>query len=144
VITFLQGLAASFGLGVIYFVAAVPTGAALGLPVPIAALSGWLGYCAIAAVVAFAGESFRSWLGRKTGFSPTPDPQKWLWRTWNAWGLPGLGLIAPITCGPYIAALIAVTLGQSPARTVLWIAIGGAIAGAVFAAATALGLAFVQ
>ena len=143
-ITLLQGLAASFGLGIIYFIAAVPAGTALGLPVPLAALAGWLGYCTIAAVVVFAGDSFRGWLARKTGFSPTPDPQKWLWRSWNAWGLPGLGLLAPVTCGPYIAALIAITLGQTPARTLLWIAIGGAVSGTVFAATTALGFSLAR
>jgi len=42
------------------------------------------------------------------------------------WGLPGLALLAPVTCGPYFAALIALALGEKPLWVILWIA-GGAI-----------------
>jgi MFS family permease len=113
-----------FGLGIAYFLAAIPTGVAMHLNPWTAALCAWAGYTAIAAAMLAVGTPARKWLTEKFGISARPDPQKLLWRVWIRWGLPGLALIAPVTCGPYFAALIALMLGERPWRLLLWIALG--------------------
>ena len=113
-----------FGLGIAYFLAAIPTGVAMHLNPWTAALCAWTGYTAIAAAMLAVGTPARKWLTEKFHISARPDPQKFLWRVWMRWGLPGLALIAPVTCGPYFAALIALMLGERPRRLLLWIALG--------------------
>ena len=113
-----------FGLGIAYFLAAIPTGVAMHLNPWTAALCAWAGYTAIAAAMLAVGTPARKWLTEKFRISARPDPQKLLWRVWIRWGLPGLALIAPVTCGPYFAALIALMLGERPWRLLLWIALG--------------------
>ena len=113
-----------FGLGIVYFLAAIPTGVALRLDPGVAALCAWAGYTAIAAAMLVIGTPARRWLENKFNISPRPNPEKLFWRVWTRWGLPGLALLAPVTCGPYFAALIALALGEKPARLLLWIAIG--------------------
>ena len=113
-----------FGLGIAYFILAIPAGVALGLPPGMAAVCAWAGYTAIGAAMLVIGAPARRWLERKFHVSPRPDPKKFFWRVWLRWGMPGLGLLAPVTCGPYFAALIALALGERPRRLMFWIAAG--------------------
>ena len=113
-----------FGLGIVYFLAAIPTGVAMHLHPVTAAVCAWTGYTAIAAAMLAPGEPARRWLAAKFKVSPQPNPEKLFWRAWLRWGLPGLGLLAPVTCGPYFAALIALALGEKPRRLIFWIALG--------------------
>jgi hypothetical protein len=113
-----------FGLGIAYFIVAIPTGVAMQLDPWVAALCAWAGYTAIGAAMLVIGTPARRWLGEKFKISPQPNPQKLFWRVWMRWGLPGLSLLAPVTCGPYVAALIALALGEKPQRLILWIALG--------------------
>ena len=122
----LGSMATVFGLGVVYFIAAIPAGVALKLHPANAAFCAWAGYTAIAAAMLVVGTPARNWITRTCKISAHPDPDKLFWRVWNRGGLPGLALLAPVTCGPYFAALIALALGEKPARLLLWIA-GGAI-----------------
>lgn len=113
-----------FGLGIAYFLAAIPTGVAMHLNPITAAVCAWAGYTAIAGVMLAVGAPARNWLTEKFKISPKPNPEKLLWRVWTRWGLPGLALVAPVTCGPYFAALIALVLGEKPGRLLFWIALG--------------------
>jgi hypothetical protein len=113
-----------FGLGIIYFLAAIPTGVAMHLGVGLSAFCAWLGYTTIAAAMLIIGAPARRWLAEKFKISAQPNPEKLFWRVWIRWGLPGLALLAPVTCGPYLAALIALALGERPQRVLLWIALG--------------------
>jgi Putative small multi-drug export protein len=113
-----------FGLGIAYFLAAIPTGVAMHLHPLTAAFCAWAGYTAIAAVMLAIGTPARKWLAEKFKISPHPNPEKLVWRVWIRWGLPGLALVAPVTCGPYFAALIGLLLGEKPWRLLLWIAAG--------------------
>lgn len=128
-----------FGLGIAYFLAAIPTGVAMHLHPLTAAVCAWAGYTAIAGVMLALGTPARHWLTAKFKISPRPDPRKLLWRVWMKWGLPGLALIAPVTCGPYFAALIALVLGEKPRRLLVWISLGVVPWCIVFAALTATG-----
>lgn len=131
-----------FGLGIAYFLAAIPTGVALHLSPLVAAISAWAGYTAIGAAMLLIGAPARDWVKRKFKFSTEPDPKKLFWRVWLRWGLPGLGLLAPVTIGPYFAALLAIALGERPLRVILWVG-GGAIPWCIiFAVMVALGFKF--
>lgn len=118
------GVVTVFGLGAAYFLAAIPAGAALKVPLPLAVLSAWSGYMATAVLMVLVGTPARRWLAVKFKLSTEPRPEKMFWRVWMRWGLPGLGLLAPVTCGPYIAALLALALGEKPGRVLFWIAVG--------------------
>ncbi len=139
----LGALASTFGLGIAYFLAAVPAGVALGLSPWMAAVAAWAGYTAIAAVVPLAGTPLRAWIIRKFHLHLEPDPKKFFWRIWQRGGLAGLALIAPVTCGPYFAALLGLTLGERPLRLVGWIALGGIPWSLLFALLSVLGVSLV-
>lgn len=120
-----RAMLAVFGLGVVYYIAAIPTGVlALKLHPAVAAFCAWAGYTAIAAAMLGIGEPARRWIVRKFKISSEPDPGKFFWRVWQRWGLPGLALLAPVTIGPYFAALIALAVGEKPRRLMFWIAAG--------------------
>lgn len=120
----LGAMATVFGLGVVYFIAAIPAGVALKLDPVTAGICAWAGYTAIGAAMLLVGDPARRWLEKKFRISPHPDPEKLFWRAWGRFGMPGLALLAPVTAGPYIAALIALALGEKPLRVILWIAAG--------------------
>lgn len=113
-----------FGLGMMYFIAAIPTGVALGLSPWLAAGIAWAGYAAITLAALLAGTPVRQWVVRRFGLADKPDPEKWVGKIWLRGGLPGLALLAPVLCGPYVAALLALAFGEKPARLFLWISFG--------------------
>ncbi|MFV0414812.1 MAG: small multi-drug export protein [Chthoniobacterales bacterium] len=117
-------MSVAFSLGVLYFIAAIPAGVGMGLSVVLSAFCAWLGYTLSGWLILVMGESARKWLERKFKFSVKPDPQKLIWRMWSRWGLPGVGLLAPVTCGPCIGALLALSLGERSWRILFWIAVG--------------------
>lgn len=126
----------AFLLGIIYYLAAIPSATALGLHPALAAIFAWLGYVSIAAAMLVVGAPARSWLLRRLGLAkPNPNPAWWK-KVWERWGLPGLGLLAPITIGPYFAALASLTLGQKPMRVLWWISLGGLVWSAALAMGT--------
>lgn len=136
-----RAMLAVFFLGVGYYIAAIPTGVlVLKLNPVVAAVCAWAGYTAIAAAMLVIGEPARRWMVRKFKISAEPDPQKLFWRIWQKWGLPGLALLAPVTIGPYIAALIALAVGETPRRLMLWIAAGVVPWSILFAALSASGV----
>lgn len=118
-------MATVFGLGVVYFLAAIPTGVVVLKLHPVnAAICAWAGYTAIGAAMLFLGTPARNWLNTKLKISSTPDPKKLFWRVWLRWGMPGLGLLAPVTIGPYFAALVALLLKEKSGRILFWVAVG--------------------
>lgn len=136
----LSGIAAAFGLGFLYFLGAIPAGTAAGAPVWVAAIAAWLGYSAGAAVILVAGAPFRLWLVGKWNIPVERDPSKLVWRVWNKWGLPGLGLLAPVTVGPQIGGILALAVGGSPARIFAALSLGVIPWCVLFGALVALGV----
>jgi len=120
----LPSLLTAFGLGFLYFISAIPAGVALGAPVWAAAAAAWLGYSLGGAVILLLGVPTQEWLRKKWKFSITPDPTKLFWRIFDRYGVIGLGLIAPITIGPQLTALLLLTLGIKPQKIFLAIALG--------------------
>ncbi|MDX2079551.1 MAG: small multi-drug export protein [Terrimicrobiaceae bacterium] len=118
------GLGSSFALGFAYFLAAIPAGAALGLSVPLAASAAWLGYTCGAAVVALPGAALREWLSRKFRWNLSGKSHGWISAVWERFGIWGLGLVAPVTVGPQLGTLLAVSLGIRPVLAVAAFSVG--------------------
>lgn len=140
----LRGIAAAFGLGFLYFIAAIPAGVASGAPAWMAGLAAELGYVAGAAVVLLAGVPLREWLVRKLKIPVKRDPSKLVWRMWERGGLLGLCLIAPVTIGPQATAVIALAVGEKPCRILAAVALGIFPWCVLFAVFTALGFNLVD
>ena len=141
---FLGGLASVFGLGFLYFISAIPAGAALGVPLWLAALAAWLGYTAGAVLVACAGAPLREMLTRRFKIEAKPAKPTLVHRAWDRFGLPALGLLAPVTIGPQIGALLGLALGASPLRLVLALSLGVLPWAAGFAALVGLGFKLIK
>jgi hypothetical protein len=139
-----SGLITAFGLGVVYFIAAIPAGVAAGAPAWLAGLAAGMGYVVGAGVVLLAGAPLREWLVRKLRIPVERDPSKLVWRMWERGGLFGLCLIAPVTIGPQATAVIALAVGEKPRRILGAVALGVLPWCVLFAVLTALGFKMVD
>jgi hypothetical protein len=119
-----SGAALAFGFGFLYFLGAIPAGAAGGAPLWLAAVSAWAGYSAGALLVLLAGAPLRDWLVRKLKIPVVRDPSKLVWRIWEKWGLAGLGLLAPVTIGPQAGSVLALAVGERAVRVVVALSLG--------------------
>jgi len=135
----LSGLMTAFGLGVVYFIAAIPAGVAAGANAWLAGVAAGVGYVVGGAVVLLAGAPLREWLVRKLKIPVERDPAKLVWRIWERGGLLGLCLLAPVTIGPQATAVIALAVGERTPRIMGAIALGVAPWCALLAALTAFG-----
>lgn len=133
------GLSAAFGLGFIYFIAAIPAGVAAGANALVAGVGAGLGYVAGGAVVLVAGAPLREWLVRRLKIPVQRDPSKLVWRMWERGGLLGLCLIAPVTIGPQATAVVALAVGERATRIITFVALGVAPWCVLFAGLVAFG-----
>lgn len=140
----ITGISTSFGLGFVYFISAIPAGAAAGAQVWSAALAAWLGYSAGGLVVLIAGAPLRDWVVRKLKVPVQRDPSKLVWRVWDRWGLAGLGLLAPVTIGPQAGAVLALAIGEKTPRILAALSLGVVPWCVVFSVLTAYGVKLVS
>jgi len=138
------GLSTAFGLGFLYFIAAIPAGVVAGTSAWLAGLAAGLGYVAGAAVVLLAGAPLREWLVRKLKIPVARDPSKLVWRMWERGGLLGLCLVAPVTIGPQATAVVALAVGEKPRRILAAVALGILPWCVIFAVLTAFGFKLVD
>ena len=138
------GLSTAFGLGFLYFIAAIPAGMAAGASVWIAPIAAGFGYVAGGAVVLLAGAPLREWLVSKLKIPVERDPSKLVWRMWERGGLLGLCLLAPVTIGPQATAVIALAVGEKPRRILVAVALGVLPWCVIFAVLTAFGFKLVD
>lgn len=126
----MSSLLTAFGLGFLYFISAIPTAVALGASVWMAAAGAWLGYSAGGIIILLLGVPAQEWILRRWNFSLAPlmNPclrqDKLFWRVLDRYGIVGLGLIAPITIGPQLAALVLLTLRINPKKIAIAISLG--------------------
>jgi hypothetical protein len=113
-----------FGFGFFYLVGAVPAGMAAGLSAATSALIAWCGYAAGAWLMTLVGEPVRNWVARKLKIPLERDPEKFIWKVWSRFGLPGLGLLAPVTIGPQSGCVLAIALGEKPWKAALALSLG--------------------
>ena len=118
------GVALSFGLGFLYFLGAIPAGAAARAPLWLAAVSAWAGYSAGDWVVLLAGAPLRDWLVKKLKIPVKRDTSKLIWRIWDRWGLAGLGLLAPVTIGPQAGSVLGLAVGARACQVFVALSLG--------------------
>lgn len=136
----LPALASVFGIAFLSLWASIPAGLALGLhPVAIVLVAS-LAYATGAAVVVLPGRHVRDWITRRAGDRAQLKPDSLPAKAWARYGLPGLALLAPITTGAQIGAIIGLALNAPPRRLLVWLAFGGFLWAGLLTAAISLGL----
>jgi uncharacterized membrane protein len=139
----LAGIISVFGIAFIYFWAAIPAGLAQGMsPLMVAAVAA-ISYASGALVVVIAGQPVRDWLMKRFGGQSAINPNSRIRRIWDRYGLIGLALVAPVTTGAQVGALIGLALNAPPRRLLLLLILGGVIWAVVLTAVFALGIAAV-
>ena len=123
-ITQLPAILSTFGLAFFYFIAAIPAGVALNLSPLLAAITAWASYSAGVALVIVVGAPLRNWLMKRFNISTERDPNKLIWRIWDRYGLIGLSLLAPVTVGAQIGALLGLSMGVKPRSLLIGLSLG--------------------
>jgi hypothetical protein len=132
--------ASTFGTGFLYLIGAIPAGKALGLPLWLAALCAWLGYSSGGLAAFILSAEKQAWLMGKLKIDPHAEHPHFIVRVWRRFGLPALGLLAPVTIGPQAGALLAMALGARKWPVIAAISLGALPAVVIFASLVALGV----
>ncbi len=140
----LPKLGSIFALAFIYFWASIPAGLALQVAPVIVALTAWISYTIGVIIVVLLGEPIRARLLKRFGGKAAANPNSAIRRVWDRFGLIGLSLLAPVTTGSQIGALIGLSLGVPPRKLIIGMALGAALWSAVITLAAVLGLAAVR
>lgn len=133
--SFLTSLAAAstvFGLAFFHFWSAIPAGIALGITPLLVIIVTTLSYGSGAALVILVGTPLRERINRRMeSRSDAVDakPNRTIilvQNTWERFGLLGLAILAPMTVGSQIGAVIGLGFGAHPVRLVLALTLGAA------------------
>lgn len=133
----LPKLAATFVVAAGELWAGVPVGFALGLPPVLVAVACAAGATAAAGLVVVVGQPARAWIVAR--LHPSGRGGR-LERIWVRYGVPGLGLTAPLLVGAPIGTAIGIALGAPPRRLFAWVTGGIVLWSVALTAAAALGL----
>lgn len=109
-----------------------------------AAGAAWLGYSAGGGLILLLGVPAQEWVLQRWNFSLAPNPNKLFWRVLDRYGIVGLGLIAPITIGPQLAALVLLALRINPKKIAIAISLGAVPWTLLFASLIATGSHFLK
>jgi hypothetical protein len=137
---FIPAIVSTFGVAFFWFIGAIPAGAALQLPVAVAALTAWASYVVGVVIIIALGAPLRAALANRFNIALTHNPDQLFWRVWDRFGLWGLGLLAPVTVGSQTAALIGLALGVKPLQLLAATAAGALIWSIVIALVMSLGV----
>jgi len=140
----LPKLGSIFALAFIYFWASIPAGIALEVPPAIVWLTAWVSYTAGVVVVVLLGTPARAALLKRFGGKGASNPDSIIQRVWTRFGVFGLALLAPVTTGAQIGALIGLSLGAPPRKLIWTMSLGAALWGVIITLIAALGAAAVR
>ena len=108
------------------FWSAIPAGLALGLhPIAVIFLTS-TSYISGILLVLLPARSIREWAMRRFGKNlddSTQDDRVYM-RLWKRYGVIGFGLIAPMTVGAQLGAIIGVALNIPRNKLIIWMTIG--------------------
>lgn len=135
----LPAIISTFTLAFFYFIGAIPTGAALKLPIWLAALTAGASYTAGVVLIVIIGTPLRQRLTQRFNIDTTHNPDKLIWKVWDRYGLIGLSLLAPITLGGQIGTLVGLSLGVKPRSLIIGMALGISVWCAGIGTAVSLG-----
>jgi hypothetical protein len=131
-----------FGLSWFSFWPAMPAGIALGLnPLVVIAVT-TISYISGVALVLLPGERFRAWIQRRYGRKAVQknDEESLTRRMWRRYGVIGFGIIAPMTVGAQIGAMIGLALNVPRGRLLVWMSIGALLWSILLTIAVLLGV----
>jgi F0F1-type ATP synthase assembly protein I len=134
-----------FGWAFLSFWSAIPAGIALPVSPISVALTVTISYGCGAALVARAGAPLRARIARRLKPTSPDNPPanraaRAILRAWQRYGLIGLALLAPITVGAQLGAVIGLSLGAKPLRLVVAMTLGAALWSAGITLAVVAGL----
>jgi hypothetical protein len=116
--------------------AGVPVGMALGLPPVLVAIACAAGGTSAAGLIVVVGRPVRTWIVARLHPSGRGGT---LERIWVRYGVPGLGLAAPLLVGAPIGTAIGIALGAPPRHLFAWVTVGIVTWAVALTAAAALG-----
>jgi hypothetical protein len=134
----LPKIASIFALAFFSFWPAIPAGLALGLSPAVVIATTTLSYSCGVVLVLMPGERLRDWVTRRWG-ARTLQPGL-IQRVWSRYGVIGLGLLAPMTVGAQIGAVLGLSSNAAPRRLLIWMALGAFGWSVLLTAAVLLGL----
>lgn len=140
-IDLLPRLALTFAAAAAELWAAVPLGIALGLPGALVAITSIAGAATSAGLVIVLGTPVRQWILSR--LHPSGHRGGTVEDLWLRFGLPGLGLAAPLLVGAPIGAALGLALGAPGRPLFAWMTAGIVLWGTVLTLAVVLGLAVV-
>lgn len=140
----LPKLISVFTLAFFSFWTSIPAGAALGVAPALAGFTAWLSYTVGVILVVLLGEPLRERFMKRFGGQKAANPDSPIRRAWDRYGLVGLSLLAPITTGSQIGAIVGLSLGVPPRQLIIGMAGGAALWALGITIAVALGLAAVN
>ena len=127
-----------FAMAFFYFWPAIPAGLALGLSPAVVIITTTLSYICGVALVLLPGERLRDWVMQRWG-NRTSQPGL-IQRVWSRYGVIGLGLLAPMTVGAQIGAVLGLSSNAAPRRLFMWMALGALSWSVLLTAAVLLGV----
>ncbi|MEO8397841.1 MAG: small multi-drug export protein, partial [Chloroflexota bacterium] len=95
-------------------------------------------------IVILAGQPLRDWIMKRFGGKVSSNPNSTIRRVWDRYGLIGLALLAPVTTGAQIGAVIGISLNAPPRRLFILMSLGGLLWGVIVAVLVSLGVAAVK
>lgn len=143
-VALLAKLGGVFALAFFSFWAAISLGVALGMSPVMVGLAAWVSYALGVLLVVALGEPLRLLLMRRLGGKMATSADSPIRRAWDRYGLIGLCLLAPVTTGSQIGAVVALALGAPSRRLLIWMGIGAALWSIALTAVMAVGLAAVR
>lgn len=100
----------------------IPIGVALGLDPVLVAVVAFAGNVVPIYGLVLAADRLSAWLAARRDGERSRRRAR-AERIWNAYGLPGLALLAPIATGVHLAALLALVLGARGRSTLGWMTV---------------------
>ena len=143
----LAALATIFGWAFFSFWSAIPAGIALNVAPVLVAATVTLSYASGVALVLLVGAPIRERIRRRMLRHDDADsearPNRMVQRVqaaWERYGMVGLALLAPMTVGAQIGAVIGLSFGARPLRLLLAMTLGAAAWALLITLAAVLGL----
>ena len=137
-------LASVFGVAFLSLWASIPAGLVLGVHVIAVVVTAAVSYACGVGLIVLVGQPVRQRILRRFGCQAAGNPDSAIMRVWNRYGVIGLSLLAPVTTGAQIGAIIGMSLNAPPRRLFVWMSLGGLAWAVVFAALISLGVAVVN
>jgi hypothetical protein len=123
--TELVKLLAVFGLGTIELWTAIPAGFVMGLHPLLIGMISAAGATSSVMFILFLGEKIRNRLV-PSGSDQVEKKHGRIYRIWERYGAPGMGLLSPLITGAPLGAALGVALGVQKGRLLFWMT-GGII-----------------